>query len=755
MKKTFSIRKALLSSVTLLTLLPMLTAVTVSVVMFHLDTSERIRNENVRVAQTVATAVDLFLARPVVMLKQLRDEVDEDSGADFRNLRHIANSTLDTDPLFELVQFVDAAGVLVGSAGPVEENANLQKKQNFSENELFKRLKKKGAVEWSEPFVSLRTGESVISVAVPWRGGMIAGTMNLSYLCKLVEPTRTSQNAYAFIVSPSGRLIAHPDRALVGEKEKFISIPQITAGFQGTGGTYAFTLVGRKVIGTVLPFSKNEWVIVSVHDKAQSFATLYHLERLLGLLAFAVLAGALFIAYRRVSSITGPLQALSESSRKLAVGEKVADAYNFSVYSEVHELYENFQKMAAAVSQREQTLHERNEELAVAEEELRHQVDEYWRTYDELVTEKVKLESILAGMGEGLCILDRDYRVVLQNAAHRKLVGDAVGRFCYEVYDHGSAICSDCPLKLAFADGMDHVKLRQSKDGDKQLYLEISASPLRNAQNEIVGGIEVVRDVTDRMKVDKEVRRLNQELEERVIERTAELEIANRELESFSYSVSHDLRAPLRHISSFTSLLESDYAARLDKDGQFYLSRIIAGCGKMGLLIDDLLELSQVTRRELRTTRVDLSRIVHSVAAALIESEPQRTVSFRIEDGLVVPGDERLLEVMLNNIIGNAWKYTAQKPEAVIEFACQNIASRPVFFIRDNGAGFDMNCADKLFTPFQRIHGDEFEGTGIGLAIVQRIVHRHGGKIWADAAPGEGATFFFTLSMRDARINEA
>lgn len=748
MKRQFGIRGTLILSVSILTLLPMVTAMIISLVMFHRETTVRIRMENLKVAHTVSTAVELFITRPVVMLKQIRDEVDEDSNAVLTNLSAIANSTLDTDPLFESVLFVDSKGKLVGVAGenvaPLKSGAP---RQDFSASELFKRLKSSGRTTWSEPFVSLKSGESVISVAVPWREGMISGTMNLSYLCKLVEPTKTSLNAYAFLISPAGRLIAHPDRALVGEQEAFISLPQITAGFQGTSGTYSFRLAGRNVIGSVLPFKQNDWVIVSVHDREQAFASLYRMESLLGLLTLVVLAGALFFSFRRVNMITAPILALSDVTRRIAAGEQANEPFESSSYREIHDLYENFQTMATAVASRESDLQERNEELAMTEEELRGQVEEYLQTYDALVSEKVKIESVLASMGEGLSIQDLDYRVTLQNQAHRSLLGEAVGKYCYDAYSHNDSVCPECPLKLAFEDGGVHLKLRQIKKDDQELFLEITASVLRNSSGEIIGGIEVVRDVTSRVLADQEIRRLNQELEERVIERTAELEMANHELESFSYSVSHDLRAPLRHISSFTTILENDYSGQLDKDGKYYLSRIIAGCNKMGGLIDDLLQLSHVSRGELKTGRVNLSRIVNSIAAAMIEREPERRVSFKVEEGLNVNGDERLLEVMLNNLLGNAWKYSANKEEVLIEFGCKIIASRPVFFIKDNGAGFDKNYADKLFVPFHRLHGAEFEGTGIGLAIVQRVVHRHGGKIWADAVEGEGATFFFTLKV--------
>lgn len=745
MKRQYDIRSALIISVSILTLLPMITATVISLVMFHRETTERIRQENLKVAQTVSTAVELFIARPVVMLKQIKEEIDEECAPGLCDIASIARKKLDSDPLFESVLFIDSKGDLVGVAGdsaaPPKSGAP---KQNFTGSELFKRLKINGQKAWSEPFVSLKTGESVILVAIPWRGGMISGTMNLSYLCKLVEPTKTSMNAYAFIVSPEGRLIAHPDRALVGEKEAFISIPQITAGFQGTTGTYNFKISGRSVIGSVLPFSHNEWVIVSVHDKKNAYASLYRMESFLGLLILAVLSGALFFSFRRVNMITAPIRALSESTHRIASGELVPEPFESSSYREIHELYENFRTMAEAVAERERDLQERNEELAVTDEELRSQVEEYLKTQDALVSEKVKLESVLASMGEGLSIHDRDYKVILQNQAHKDLVGEALGRYCYETYDHNNT-CPDCPLKLAYEDGGKHLVLRQIERGGGTVFIEITASPLRNSADEIIGGVEIVRDVTSRVMADQEIRRLNQELEVRVTQRTAELETANRELESFSYSVSHDLRAPLRHISSFSSILESDHSESLDRDGKYYLSRILAGCSKMGMLIDDLLELSQVSRSELRREHVNLSRIVNMIAASMIEREPERNVCFNIEESPVVNGDERLLEVMLNNLLSNAWKYTSQKTEAVIEFGCKTIDSSSVYFIKDNGAGFDKNYAEKLFAPFHRLHGAEFEGTGVGLAIVQRIIHRHGGTIWADAVVGEGATFYFTL----------
>ncbi|MBI4469344.1 MAG: response regulator [Acidobacteria bacterium] len=225
-----------------------------------------------------------------------------------------------------------------------------------------------------------------------------------------------------------------------------------------------------------------------------------------------------------------------------------------------------------------------------------------------------------------------------------------------------------------------------------------------------------------------------------------ELERKNNELEAFSYSVSHDLRAPLRSIDGFSQALLEDYATLLDQKGKDYLRRVRAAAQRMGELIDDLLQLSRVGRAELNRDRVSLSDLARAVAMELRKMEPDRHVELRIEDGLVAQADSQLIRVALDNLLGNAWKFTAKVAEPRVEFAAEPRDGGTVYFVRDNGAGFDMNYAEKLFRPFQRLHGEaEFPGTGIGLATVQRIVDRHGGRIWAEGTIGCGATFYFTL----------
>jgi PAS domain S-box-containing protein len=277
-------------------------------------------------------------------------------------------------------------------------------------------------------------------------------------------------------------------------------------------------------------------------------------------------------------------------------------------------------------------------------------------------------------------------------------------------------------------------------------------------------------DITERQRLRAELQRYATELEQRVADRTRELEsrnedlrrnttallAANQELDAFAYSVSHDLRAPLRSIDGFSQVLLEDYGKELDAAGQDALRRVRAATQRMGTLIDDLLKLSRITRGELRTDVVDLSALARAIVTELKKTAADRPVEVAIRPGLEAQGDARLLRVALENLLGNSWKYTAKQPQARIEFTATEENGDRVFLVRDNGAGFDMKYADKLFGVFQRLHsGSEFEGTGVGLATVQRIINRHGGRIWAEAAVDKGATFYFTLSAPAPRAAEA
>lgn len=270
----------------------------------------------------------------------------------------------------------------------------------------------------------------------------------------------------------------------------------------------------------------------------------------------------------------------------------------------------------------------------------------------------------------------------------------------------------------------------------RETWVSTTKMPLLEQTGQIIGTFGISRDITDRKRAEVELQKAKMELES-----------ANKELEAFSYSVSHDLRAPLRSIDGFSQALLEDYADLLPEAGRSHLKRVCASAQRMAELIDDLLNLSRVTRAVFEPGPVDLSLLAQNIASELQRSEPGRAVEFNIAPNLIASGDARLLQIVLENLLNNAWKFTSKQAQAQIEFGSKNGNDETIYFVRDNGAGFDMTYAGKLFGAFQRLHAmTEYPGTGIGLATVQRIIHRHSGRIWAESVVDQGATFYFSLS---------
>jgi light-regulated signal transduction histidine kinase (bacteriophytochrome) len=254
------------------------------------------------------------------------------------------------------------------------------------------------------------------------------------------------------------------------------------------------------------------------------------------------------------------------------------------------------------------------------------------------------------------------------------------------------------------------------------------------------------KQIAERMRAEESVRSLNLELEHRVRERTRDLEEMNRELEAFSYSVSHDLRQPLSSIAGFSKMLMDEYGGKLDAAGLHYLQRIYGNVTRMGQLIDDLLDLARVNRAELDLQPVDLTALARQITGRLREQDPQRQAHIRIADGLSARADRRLIEIALDNLLSNASKFSRDRQPAQIEFGSEQRDGRTVFYVRDNGAGFDPRYTGKLFGVFQRLHAEsEFPGNGVGLATVKRVITRHHGEVWGESTPGKGAVFFFWL----------
>ncbi len=354
-------------------------------------------------------------------------------------------------------------------------------------------------------------------------------------------------------------------------------------------------------------------------------------------------------------------------------------------------------------------------------------------------------------------VMDPEYRITYWSMGDERLYGytreEALGRVTSELLRTQTTLHVDDMHEQLRRDGHWSGELRQVRRDGKLIYVASHQVLFRDANGKPSAVLEVNNDITEQKRVEEEFRRLNAELEQRVAERTSELRlanqglvVANKELEAFSYSVSHDLRAPLRAVDGFSNALQKSFGEQLGERGADYLRRIRAAAQRMGELIDDLLGLSRATRMEVKREQIDLSDMVRELAEDLQRSGPDRGVEFVVQPGVQVSADKHLMQIAMRNLLDNAWKFTSTRDEARIEFGVCDQDGVQVYYVSDNGVGFDPAYAGKLFTPFQRLHTEsEFPGTGIGLALVQRVISKHGGRIWAEGSVDGGATFSFTL----------
>lgn len=396
-------------------------------------------------------------------------------------------------------------------------------------------------------------------------------------------------------------------------------------------------------------------------------------------------------------------------------------------------------------------------DLKILNADLQRSIAERAEAEQSLRQNRELLHAIIDGTSDSIYAKDAQGRYILVNSAAAQLTGKSVeeilGRddwFLFPAEEARQLIELDREIMRTGAVCQPEHQL--TSGSGQTVVVQATKGPLRDGDGLVVGVFGISRDVTDSRRVEEEIRLLNAELDLRVTERTLRLEAAIKEQESFCYSVSHDLRAPLRHINSYSAILMEECAEKLPAEGLDYLERIRSSSRSMGQLIDDLLELSKIGRSQMQQSSVDLSEMSWKICRRLQNVEPDRQVEFQVASNLVVHGDRVLLHQALVNLLDNAWKYTKTRGAARIEVGREGEGDQAVFFVRDNGVGFDMAYRDKLFGAFQRLHGPEYEGTGIGLATVKRIVKRHGGRVWAEGAVDEGATIYFTLPGTSSRM---
>ncbi len=745
MKPVKTLKQALVINSLLVALLPILVVGLVSYKFFEHDVLEEVSTDNMTLATIVAREVSDYLTlfrEQITTISRMNRCTDAAAGQDLKAFLDQDGSGPSAPDLLCLAR----RNGRIYPLAPVGDRFGLA---HFSDGQWALGKGGPGSHSWSEVFVAAPTGLPSVSLAVPLGSDQcLVASLNLRRLNSMIGRI-TKDQKYAYIVDRQGRVVSHPDITLAKERRDVSDLSAIKAGMLGKYGSYRYTFQGTDRIASVAVIPETGWLLAVAQPVDQAFAPLRRVKLIfaIGLAVTACLA--LVSALASIRRLLRPLDALGRNAQSITAGDYALKAQPPG-FGELDLLAERFVMMAEAVDQREEELMQRNEELTMTEEELRQQMDEATHSHDELCKAHILLQTVVDASPIAISCLDLDGRVILWNPAAETIFGwqtdEVVGLvsplISPETYEESRQFLQDVVRGGVVLDR----EIRRRRRSGEAIDLSLSGTVLRGGDHVPYGILALYDDITERKKSEKEIQTMNAELEQRVKARTVQLEAANRELESFCYAVSHDLRAPLRHIDGFSHALLEDCGALLPESGVEHLGRVRRATARMAQLIDDLLELSRMSRGQMHLERVDLSGMVREIVAELAKDAPTRAVELVVADGVWVSADPRLIRVVMDNLLGNAWKYTGRNRSARIEFGAEVRKGEQTCFVRDDGAGFDMTYADKLFGPFQRLHSvEEFEGTGVGLATVQRIINRHGGSVWGEGEPGVGATFYFTL----------
>jgi PAS domain S-box-containing protein len=600
-------------------------------------------------------------------------------------------------------------------------------------------------------YYSVALQSTAMMASAPLKGsggqllGVLAGRIDLEEMNSII--TRRSglrQTDDAFLVNTSNLFVTQPylvtDPAVLQLGVRTEAVNRCLK--QSSGTIEADDYRGVPSVINYLWLPERELCLIVKIDQVEAYAPARAFGRTVaGISALALLIAA-GLAVTLSRSLTRPILALQSGAAHFRQGELDIRLPETS-RDELGALAREFNQMAASISEKDNQLRAYSFEL---EERVAERTDELQQSEERfrLATEASPNAMIMSGQDGKISFVNRA-AVALFGYAEDELIRSPLEALVPERFRASHPAFRETFFGDAHArpmgKGRDLYALR--KDGE-EVPVEIGLSPVETREG--LFALATITDISERKQAQEAILKLNEELEERVILRTHQLEAANKELEAFSYSVSHDLRAPLRSIDGFSQILLEDYGEQLPPEGRQHLDRVRSAAQRMAELIDDLLKLARITRAPMQPQLINLSEIAEGVSNTLEEQNPGRNITVSITPDLTVNGDSALLTIALENLLSNAWKFTSKKEQALIEFGTQFKDEERSFFIRDNGAGFDMTYVNKLFGVFQRLHAmSEFPGTGVGLATVQRIIKIHGGRVWAEAEEGKGATFYFTL----------
>lgn len=712
--KNISLRTTLIGNFVLIATVPILVIGFVALNILTANMEHEITQKNFMLAQSLTGEVERFLEQPLSILRQIQEVITVTPVITTPHINAYLDSIIRNYRFFDTLMVLDAKGK-VRHLAPYNQDFFML---DMSGQEFFSRTLEHSAPYWSPTFISLQSGQPTLTVSISLEPGILVGYINLSLLHGIIEKVQIGAQGYAFIVDHDGTIIAHPNRAFVAQRVNVYQIGPIQQGENGQEGSLQYQLNGIEHIGSIAIIPPTQWFVVITQPLEEAFAPVQRIRTIFWIGIFLTTILAIFLALFSLKKTLYPLNQLTDHTNRLAAGSYHVLSFQ-SHYRELDELTQSFDQMIAAVKSREQALRESEERLRQVVQNMPVMMDAFDADNNILVWNR-ECERVTGYSAEEIMSHPNGLRLLYPNQAY---------------YEHKMAELME--RGFGFRNWEWEIT---SKDGSTKTIAWSNISkqyPIPGWDSWAIGV-----DVTEGKKAEEEVRTLNAELEQRVQQRTAELALANRELQNFTYMASHDLKTPLRGISQLAYWLTRDYGPLLDADGKRLMDLLMNRVKRLDLMIDGILQYSRVGRMMKGKEPIDMNHLVKNVQEMIPLSD-----QFRFIVGSELPtisGDKIGMSQIFYNLIDNAVKFM-DKPQGIITIRCRNDGYWWTFSISDNGPGIAQKYYNKIFQIFQTLAPrDEHESTGMGLALVKKIVTVYGGKIWVESTVGKGSTFFFT-----------